>query len=125
MSGDKQKSQINILLQEKSNLTKIISDVREEITLLNSKLDGITKSVCMLNCICEILNEILCVGKVSIGMKGISFDYGSMDEENKFVPPKQKTEFLISDYMSKQHARCYYQHISPFKKTFWRCHCCD
>lgn len=42
MSGKKEKTQINILLQEKANLTKIIFDFMEEVTFLNSKLDGVT-----------------------------------------------------------------------------------
>lgn len=53
------KTQINILFQEKANLTKIIYALREEFTLLNSKLEGITKSVRMLNHGYEILDEIL------------------------------------------------------------------
>lgn len=101
MSGDKQKTQINILLQEITNLTKIIYELREEVTLMNSKLDGMTKLVRMWNCGYEILDEILGVGKVAKDMKGIGFDYILMNEENKFLSPKQQTKFLMTYYMSK------------------------
>lgn len=74
MSGEKQKSYIVILLQEKSNLTKITVDLREEVTLLNSKLKGMTKSVHMLNCGSEILGQILGVGIIARDMRVVGFD---------------------------------------------------
>lgn len=52
------KYQIAMLLQEKYNLTKIVVDLREEVTLINSKVNGMTKLVCMLDCGYEILDEI-------------------------------------------------------------------
>lgn len=48
---------------------------------MNSKLDGMTKSVCMLNCGYEVLDKILGVGNIARYMKGIGFDYSSMNEE--------------------------------------------
>lgn len=65
MYGDKQKSQINILLQEKTNLTKIFSDLREYFTLMNSKNDGMTKSICMLIYGSDILHDIIGLRKVA------------------------------------------------------------
>lgn len=47
-----------MLLQEKYNLTKIVVDLREEVTLINSKVNGMTKLVCVLDCGYEILDEI-------------------------------------------------------------------
>lgn len=73
----------------------------------------------MLNCGSDILDEILGVRKVARDMKGIGFDYNSMNEkENKFVPLEQKTEFEMINYMSKQHAQRYYQRRIPFRKLF-------
>lgn len=46
------------------------------------------KSVLMLNRGFDILGEILEVGKVDRDMKGVGFNYSSMNVENKFVPPK-------------------------------------
>lgn len=91
MTSEKHKSQINILLQDKANVTKSYIDLREGVTLMNSKLEGMTKLVCMLNYGYEILDEILGVAKISWDNRGASFDYNSMNEqENKFVPPKKK-----------------------------------
>jgi hypothetical protein len=55
-----------------------------------------TKFVRMLNYGSNVLDEILQVGKSSGNMKGIGFDYGSLNKEIKiptkrFVPPKKKT----------------------------------
>lgn len=79
MYGEKQKSHIVILLQEKYNLTKINANLQEEVTLLNSKLEAMTKSICMLNCGSEILYGILGAGEISRDMRIVSFDYSSMN----------------------------------------------
>lgn len=102
MFGEKQISQITILVKEKANLTNITTNPREVVTLLNSKVDGMTKSFCMLNCGSEILDEILGVGKMDRDMKGIDFYYCSMNKENNFVLFEQNIEFHMTDYMSKK-----------------------
>lgn len=93
------KTKTNILLQDKVNFTKIISYLREKVTFLNSKLNGKTKSVRMLNYGYEILDEIIGVGKVSRDMTGIGFYYNYMNDKNYIVPSKQKTELLMIEYM--------------------------
>jgi len=54
------------------------------------------------------------VGKTSGDMKGIGFDYGTVNKEikiptKKFVPPKKKTEFVMLDHMSQHPVR----HLNP------------
>jgi len=56
----------------------IITGLLEENTLLNSKLENITKYVRMLNNGSNVLDEILQVGKTCGNMKGIGFDYGNV-----------------------------------------------
>ena len=67
MVVEKQKKTISALLLE------------EEVTLLKSKLDKMTKYVCMLNNDSDMLDEIL-EEKMSRNMKGIRFDYNSMNK---------------------------------------------
>jgi hypothetical protein len=107
--------------------SSIITGLQEENTLLNSKLENMTKSVRMLNNSSNVLDEILQVGKTSGNMKGIGFDYGTMNKEiknptKKFVPPKKKTEFVMLDQMPQHPVR----HLNPQprnkKKSPWICH---
>jgi len=62
-------------------------------------------------------------------MKGIGFDYGTVNKEikiptKKFVSPKKKTEFVMLDHMSQHPVR----HLNPQprnkKKSPWICHHC-
>lgn len=55
---EKQKKTINALLMEKDKLGSIIADIEEEVTLLKSNLDNVTKFVRMLNNGSDMLNEI-------------------------------------------------------------------
>jgi len=53
-------------------------------------------------------------GKTFGNMKGIGFDYGTVNKEikiptKKFVPPKKKTEFVMLDHMPQHPVR----HLNP------------
>ncbi|MCH92551.1 gag-protease polyprotein [Trifolium medium] len=74
---EKQKRTIALLQAERSDLLSIISGLNNEVTLLNSKLENMSKHVRMLNNGTDMLEEILQVGKTSGNMKGIGFDYGT------------------------------------------------
>lgn len=72
-----------------------IAGLEEEVTLLKSKLNNMSKSVCMLNNGYDMLYEILEVGEKSRNMKAIRFDYSSMNKKikiltKKFVSPEKK-----------------------------------
>lgn len=56
MFGEKRKEKINILLQKNTNLITTISELKQEVTLLNYKLEGMTKSVHILNYGSDTLN---------------------------------------------------------------------
>lgn len=71
ISGEKQRVKVKIMLQDKDNLATIISNLKEEVDHLNYKLEGMTKSIRMLNYGSETLGEILGVGKTVVDMKGI------------------------------------------------------
>lgn len=75
-----------------------VSELNEEICHLNSKLEGMTKYVCMINYGTKTLDEILRVVKMSRGMKRIRYNYDS--SKIKFVPLVKKIEFIMSDYKS-------------------------
>lgn len=64
-----------------------------------------------------MLDEILGVGNISRDMIGVYYNEMN-EEENKYVPPKRKNEFQMSDNMSKQPAHIYYHHMIPFRKPF-------
>lgn len=92
---------------EKEKLVSAITHIEEEVALLNSKLENMKKYVCMLNNGSNMLYEILEVGKMSRNMKGIGFDYNSMNKEinihtKKFVPSEKKIDFLMVDHMSQK-----------------------
>jgi len=81
-----------------------ITGLQEENTLLNSKLENMTKSVRMLNNGSNVLDKILQVGKTSRNMKGIGFDYETVNKEikistKKFVSPEKNIEFVMLDQM--------------------------
>lgn len=89
---------------------------------MNSKLEGMIKSLCMLIYGFETLDQILGVGKTLRDMKGIRFDYSSLNIKSKFIPPVKRSKFITSNYMSQHHVRHHYQHISAYNKTSWMCH---
>lgn len=87
---EKQKEIIASLLQDKTHLMLTISELKEEVVHFNSKLDGITKFVRMLNSRTESLSEILGVGKLSKYMNGIGYSRKSPNSKTMFVPYIQK-----------------------------------
>ncbi|KAK2359745.1 hypothetical protein QL285_085090 [Trifolium repens] len=126
---EEQKKIISDCHLEKEKLMSTITGLQEEATLLNSKLESMTKSIRMLNNGSNVLDEILQAGKTSGNMKGIGFDNGTMNNEikiptKKFVSPVKKTEFIMLDHMSQHPTR----HLNPQsrnkKKSSWRCHHC-
>lgn len=101
ISSEKQKEKISVVLRDKKNPTTTISELKEEVYHLNSKLVGMKKFVCMLNFGYETLDAILGIGKTTKYMKGIEFDYSSLNTKYKFVPPVKRTELIMSNYMSQ------------------------
>lgn len=71
---------------------------------MNSKLEGMTKSVCILNFGFENLNELIGLGKTIRDMKGIRFNYDYLNAKDKFIPPIKKNEFIMSNYRSQHYA---------------------
>lgn len=56
-----------------------------------------TKYICMLNHGSETLDEILEFGKSSRDLKGIGFEYDSLNSKPMCVPPIKKTKFNMSN----------------------------
>ena len=84
----------------------IISELKDEVVLLNSKLDNMTKFVRMLNNGSTGLDEILKSGKNVGNIKGLGD--GNQTAKNKgerlevkFVPPKKKQEKKMLNHISQ------------------------
>lgn len=60
-----------------------IYGLQDEVALLTSKLENMTKSVRMLNNGSDVLDEVLQVGKVAGDFKGICFNYQSLKNKEK------------------------------------------
>jgi len=87
------KNEVTLLSSKLEKQKKTINDLQEENTLLNSKLENMTKFVRMLNNGSNVLDEILQVGKTSGNMKGIGFDYDTVNKEIK-IPIKNFLSLL-------------------------------
>jgi len=107
----------------------IITSLQEENTLLNSKLENMTKYVRMLNNGFNVLNKILQVGKTSGNMKAIDFDYDIVNKEikirtKKFVYLEKKTMSIMLDHMPQHPVRHLNHQPRNRKKSPWICHHC-
>src|SRR3954467_15056421 len=119
--GEKQKKYIAQLEADNKELNATISELNDEIILLQSKLDQMSKSVKMLNNGTDMLEEILQVGKSSRDMTGIGFV-----STKKYVQDSSRTkpEAEMSKPMSK-HVTLHHEK-GEMKRKFqrWRCHYC-
>jgi hypothetical protein len=75
------------LAQEKEALETTTADLKEQVTLLNSKLTEMTKSVRMLNKGTYMLEEVFELGRSPSDKKGLGFDNYTSDN-SKTVPKK-------------------------------------
>jgi hypothetical protein len=73
----------------------------KEVTLLNSKLANMTKSIKMLNKGSDMLDVIVEISKKSGNVQGIEFDYNSMNKNVKNPPKKFVSSEKKSEYQSK------------------------
>src|ERR1044072_7361019 len=95
---------IQSLLEEKKKLQLENTELQEEVSLLESKLEGLNKSLRLLNNGTNALDDLLEASKKSRRKKGIDFDYNSINEEgqkpkSKFVTPEEKLEFVqVNDF---------------------------
>lgn len=88
------------MFQDKAHLIVTISNMKEEVDHLNSKLDYMTKLVRMLNSGTENLDEILGVDKMERNINGVGFNYDSLNSKEKLVPHIKKTEFIMPNHKS-------------------------
>ncbi|CAJ2653252.1 unnamed protein product [Trifolium pratense] len=89
--------------EEKEELLSIVSTPKEEVTLLDSKLTNMTKTVRMMNKGTEILDA----GKRAGDMKGIGFDNNYNIKvkaaPKKTFPPKKRLQEQMFHQMSQHH----------------------
>lgn len=123
---------IQTLMQEKKKLQDENAELQGEVSLLETKLESMNKSLRMLNNGKNALDVILEASKKGRSMKGIRFDYSSTNQEgqvpkNNFVVSEGKTEFIKQvDYqMSSRKSQHIAQHghtpVRSIKNVTWRC----
>src|ERR1044072_5238622 len=126
---------IQSLLEEKRRLQLENTELQEEVSLLESKLEGLNKSLRLLNNGTDALDNLLEDSKKGRSKKGIGFDYNSTNKEgqkpkSKLVTLEEKSEFVqINDFQKNtkmsQHV---VQHVAPsvrsIKQSTWVCHYC-
>src|ERR1044072_3569550 len=126
---------IQSLLEEKKKLQLENTELQEEVSLLESKLEGLNKFLRLLNNGTDALDNLLEASKKGRSKKGNDFDYNPINEEgqkpkSKVVTPEEKSEFVqINDFQKNikmsQHV---VQHVSPSvrssKQSTWVCHYC-
>ncbi|XP_058727605.1 uncharacterized protein LOC131599176 [Vicia villosa] len=119
--SEKQKKYIAQLEADNKGFSKTISELNNEIIMLQSKLDQMSKSVKMLNSGSDMLDEILQIGKSSGDMSGIGF-VGTKKPSQDGNRIKPETEML--NPMSRHATQ--HQDRSIMKRKFqrWRCHHC-
>ena len=88
-----------MLLQEKKKLQVENIELEEEASLLESKLQGLNKSLRLLNNGTDALGDLLEASKKGKSKIGIDLDYNSTNEERqnpkkKFVASEGKSEFV-------------------------------
>ncbi|PNX77712.1 gag-protease polyprotein [Trifolium pratense] len=96
-------SNTSTMKEEKEELLSIVSTPKEEVTLLDSKLTNMTKTVRMMNKGTEILDA----GKRAGDMKGIGFDNNYNIKvkaaPKKTFPPKKRLQEQMFHQMSQHH----------------------
>src|SRR3954462_8099397 len=119
--GEKQKKYIAQLEADNKELNETISELNDEVILLQSKLDQMSKSVKMLNNGTDMLEEILQVGKSSRDMSGIGFvSTKKYVQDSSRTKPEAEMSKPMSKHVTQHHEK------GEMKRKFqrWRCHYC-
>lgn len=87
---------ISVFYKEKEDLVSTITDLEEEVSFLNSKMDNTIKYVSMLKNGSIVLDEILEIGKMSRNMKRFGFDSNLNNKipTKKVVLPKREMDHM-------------------------------
>jgi len=81
MLEEQKKINSKLLTERSSHLTKI-SELNDEVTLLNSQLEHVKKQVRMMTTGTGVLDKIL-EGKVKVKPNGIGFDYEPLNQKQR------------------------------------------
>ena len=120
---------------EKRKLQLENTELQEEVFLLESKLEGLNKSLRLLNNGTDALDDLLEASQKGRSKKGIGFDYNSTNEEGqkpkiKFVTSEEKSEFVQKNDFQKEVKMSQHviRHVTPpvrgIKQSKWVCHYC-
>ena len=126
---------IQSLCLEKKKLQDENISLLEEVSLLESKLDSLKKSLRLLNNGTDALDNLLEESSAGRSKKGIGFEYNETNKEGqrpitKFVTPEAKSEFVqnkVYQELSKKSEHVVQHVASSVKGTrhaTWVCHHC-
>ncbi|XP_057444286.1 uncharacterized protein LOC130736472 [Lotus japonicus] len=120
--GQQQKKQVFELQAEKKKLT-------EEVALLNSKMEGMTKSIRMMSKSTDILDEILDVGKNAGDKTGIGFDFRAVNKASQNMTKEhvqigRQSNVKMWNRRPQQSVTHSYAQVRNYQNSTWRCHFC-
>ncbi|XP_057443220.1 uncharacterized protein LOC130735138 [Lotus japonicus] len=125
-------STVKKLRKEKQDLLSINGILQEEVSVLKSKIEGMIKSVRMLNNGTDMFNLMLESGKTTKDLKGLGYEIDSTNNDFKktthqFVPAERKSEFHMSNQLSQHVVKHVYPQTSHVQKkgnSGWKCNHC-
>jgi hypothetical protein len=126
---------IQSLCLEKKKLQDENISLQEEVSLLESKLDSLKKSLRLLNNGTDALDSLLEESNAGRSKKGIGFEYNETNKEGqkpitKFVTPEAKSEFVQNKVYQESIKKSEHvvQHVASSVKgtrhATWVCHHC-
>src|ERR1044072_1164125 len=110
-------------------------ELQEEVSLLETKLESMNKSLLMLNNGSNALYEIQKEGKKGRNMKGIGFDYKSTNQEGHYTRKsfvasesqrelKKQIDYQVSDKKLQHPVQHVHTQVRSLKNVTWKCHYC-
>ncbi|MCH80649.1 gag-pol polyprotein [Trifolium medium] len=113
------------LKKEKKECLGTINDLETEVSVLNCKLESMSKTFKMMNNGTETLDQILQTGRSPKNMEGLGGDYMTKQNPNpkKFVPTQQSHTSTMSGQML-QHPKYHQRSNTKSKFQVWTCHYC-
>ncbi|XP_057432974.1 uncharacterized protein LOC130725802 [Lotus japonicus] len=130
--GKKLNSTVKKLRKEKQDLLSINNNLQEEVSVLKSKIEGMIKSVRMLNNGTDMFDLMLESGKTTKDLKGLGYENDSTTNDFKkttheFVPAERKSEFHMFNQLSQHEVKHVYPQTSHVQKkgnSGWKCNHC-
>lgn len=113
---------------EKEGFQFTIFDLQNEVILLTSKLNNMTKTIRMLNKGSNMLDNILQIGKETRDLGGIGFKNQSLHNQGEsfmtnFILPGSESKPVIFKPLARHHA-IHQNSQTKGRLSHWICHYC-